>query len=118
VHDRYAFYNIAIQLSGKNYVVRYETQTGFYPAAWKPGNSMQVRQGRGRLYLTGTFCGSTGRNVHRLAGARNGAAVAPSGAPSHRDNGKSFFAGPAEQCHAERVASPGRAANYGGSCST
>ena len=51
VYDHYAFYNITIQLSGKNYVVRYETQTGYYPAAWKPGNPIQVRQGHGRLYL-------------------------------------------------------------------
>ena len=50
VYDHYAFYNIAIQLSGKNYVVPYETQAGYYPAAWKPGNPIQVRQGLGRLY--------------------------------------------------------------------
>jgi hypothetical protein len=51
VYDHYAFYNIAIQLGGKSYVVRYETPTGYYPAAWKPGNPVQVRQGHGRLYL-------------------------------------------------------------------
>jgi hypothetical protein len=51
VYDHYAFYNITIQLSGKNYGVRYETPTGYYPAAWKPGNPIQVRQGHGRLYL-------------------------------------------------------------------
>ena len=50
VYDHYAFYNIAIQLSGKNYVVPYETETGYYPAAWKPGNPIKGRQGRGRLY--------------------------------------------------------------------
>jgi hypothetical protein len=51
VYDHYAFYDITIQSSGDNYVVRYETQTGYYPAAWKPGNPIQVRQGHGRLYL-------------------------------------------------------------------
>ena len=51
VYDHYAFYDITIQWSGNNYVVRYETQTGYYPAAWKPGNPVQVRQGHGRLYL-------------------------------------------------------------------
>jgi hypothetical protein len=51
VYDHYAFYNITVRLSGKNYVVRYETQTGYYPAAWKPGNPIQVRPGHGRLYL-------------------------------------------------------------------
>ena len=45
VYDHYAFYNITLRLSGKNYVVRYETQTGYYPAAWKPGNPIQVRRG-------------------------------------------------------------------------
>ena len=51
VYDHYAFYHITIQLSGKHYVVRYETQTGYYPAAWQPGTPIQVRQGHGRLYL-------------------------------------------------------------------
>ena len=51
VYDHYAFYDITIQWRGKNYVVRYETQTGYYPAAWKPGNPIQVRPGHGRLYL-------------------------------------------------------------------
>ena len=51
VYDHYAFYDITIQWRGKNYVVRYETQTGYYPAAWKPGNPIPVRQGHGRLYL-------------------------------------------------------------------
>jgi hypothetical protein len=51
VYDHYGFYDLTIQLSGKNYVVRYESQTGYYPAAWKPGNPIQVRQGHGRLYL-------------------------------------------------------------------
>jgi hypothetical protein len=51
VYDHYAFYDITIQLSGRNYVARYETQTGYYPAAWKPGNPIHVRQGHGRLYL-------------------------------------------------------------------
>jgi hypothetical protein len=50
VYDRYAFYNIAIQLSGKNDVVPYETGTGCYPAAGKPGNPIQAGQGRGQLY--------------------------------------------------------------------
>jgi hypothetical protein len=51
VYDHYPFYDITIQVSRKNYVVRYETQTDYYPAAWKPGSSIQVRLGHGRLYL-------------------------------------------------------------------
>lgn len=51
VYDHYPFYDITIQLSGKNYVVRYETQTDYYPAAWKPGSPIKVRLGHGRLYL-------------------------------------------------------------------
>jgi hypothetical protein len=50
VYDHYAFYNVAIQLSGKNYGVPYETGTGYYPAAGKPGNPIQVGQGHGQLY--------------------------------------------------------------------
>ena len=49
VYDHYPFYDITIQLSGKNYVVRYETQTDYYPAAWKPGTCIRARVGRGRL---------------------------------------------------------------------
>jgi hypothetical protein len=51
LYDHYPFYDITIQSGGKDYVVRYETQTGYYPAAWKPGSTIQVRRGRGRLYL-------------------------------------------------------------------
>ena len=51
LYDHYPFYDITIQSGGKNYVVRYETQTGYYPTAWKPGSTIQVRLGRGRLYL-------------------------------------------------------------------
>jgi hypothetical protein len=50
VYDHYAFYNVAIQLSGKNYGVPYETGTGYYSAAGKPGNPIQVGQGHGQLY--------------------------------------------------------------------
>jgi hypothetical protein len=51
VYDHYAFYNIAIQLSGKNQLVAYEAGTGYDPAAGKPVNPIQVGQGRGQLYL-------------------------------------------------------------------
>jgi hypothetical protein len=51
LYDHYPFYDITIQLSDKTYVVRYETQTGYYPAAWKPDSAIQVRRAHGRLYL-------------------------------------------------------------------
>jgi hypothetical protein len=51
VYDHYPFYDITIQWGGKNYVVRYETQTDYYPAAWKPGSPIEARLGHGRLYL-------------------------------------------------------------------
>jgi hypothetical protein len=51
IYDRYPFYDLGLELNGVHYTVRYETQTGYYPAAWKPGSSIQVRAGRGRLYL-------------------------------------------------------------------
>ena len=51
VYDGYAFYDLTIELNRSRYIVRYESQTGYYPAAWKPGSTVQVRVGRGRLYL-------------------------------------------------------------------
>ena len=51
IYDHYPFYDLTIQVRGTNYVVRYESQTGYYPSAWKPGNLIRVRPGHGRLYL-------------------------------------------------------------------
>lgn len=52
IYDRYPFYDLSLDLNGKSYTVRYESQTGYYPAAWKEGSTIQVRTGRGRLYLS------------------------------------------------------------------
>jgi hypothetical protein len=51
IYDRYPFYDLNLDLSGAHYTVRYETQTGYYPAAWQAGSSIQVRVAHGRLYL-------------------------------------------------------------------
>lgn len=51
IYDRYPFYDLVVDLAGMTYTVRYESQTGYYPAAWKAGNSVQVRVARGKLYL-------------------------------------------------------------------
>jgi hypothetical protein len=51
IYDHYPFYDLTVALNWKTYVVRYESQTGYFPAAWKPGSVLQVRLGRGRLYL-------------------------------------------------------------------
>ena len=51
IYDHYPFFDLTIRSGDKTYVVRYESQTGYYPAAWKPGNTIQLRSGHGRLYL-------------------------------------------------------------------
>jgi hypothetical protein len=51
IYDRYPFHDLTLELNGMRYTVRYESQTGYYPAAWKPGNTIPVRVGHGRLYL-------------------------------------------------------------------
>jgi hypothetical protein len=52
IYDGYPFYDIKLPLGQKEYVVRYESLTGFYPSSWKVGSSIQVRmQGKGKMYL-------------------------------------------------------------------
>jgi hypothetical protein len=51
IYDRYPFYDLSLDMSGAHYTVRYEAQTGYFPAAWKPGNGIQVRVAHGRLFL-------------------------------------------------------------------
>ncbi|HTD23857.1 MAG TPA: hypothetical protein VK738_14455 [Terriglobales bacterium] len=51
IYDGYAFYDINVQLDNKCYVVRYESQTGYYPSAWQPGNEVKARIESGRIYL-------------------------------------------------------------------
>ena len=51
IYDQYPFHDLTLALNGMTYTVRYESQTGYYPAAWKPGSTIAVRMGHGRLYL-------------------------------------------------------------------
>jgi hypothetical protein len=52
IFDDYPFYDISLLLDSKKYVVRYESMTGYYPSAWKPGSEIRVRlKGKGRMYL-------------------------------------------------------------------
>jgi hypothetical protein len=51
IYDHYPFYDLTIRSGDKIYIVRYESQTSYYPSAWKPGSTIQVRPEHGRLYL-------------------------------------------------------------------
>jgi hypothetical protein len=51
IYDGYPFYDITLALDQKKYVVRYESLTGYYPSKWKAGREIQVRLGKGRIFL-------------------------------------------------------------------
>ena len=52
IYDDYPFYDITLSLEQKEYVVRYESMTGYYPSRWKVGSEIKVRlQGKGKMYL-------------------------------------------------------------------
>jgi len=51
IYDGYPFYDITLALDQKKYVVRYESMTGYYPSKWKAGREIQVRLGKGRIFL-------------------------------------------------------------------
>src|SRR5262249_49412190 len=51
VFDRRPVYDLTIAVDGKEYTVRYESNNGYYPAAWKQGNDVQVRRLKGRFKL-------------------------------------------------------------------
>jgi hypothetical protein len=51
VYDGYPFYDIEVQLGGECYVARFESQTGYYPANWKPSSTVQARMDSGQIYL-------------------------------------------------------------------
>jgi hypothetical protein len=42
---------MTIAVDGKEYIVRYESNTGYYPDAWKQGNDIQVKRLKGRFKL-------------------------------------------------------------------
>src|SRR5260370_35484009 len=51
IYDGYPFYDINVQMDNKGYVVRYESQTGYHPSAWQPGNEVKARIESVRIYL-------------------------------------------------------------------
>jgi hypothetical protein len=52
IYDDYPFFDISLAVGSKQYVVRYESLTGYYPSAWQQGSEIQVRkQVRGRMIL-------------------------------------------------------------------
>jgi hypothetical protein len=51
IYDGYPFYDITLQVDGKNYIVRYDNMGGYYPSAWKPGNEVKVRVDHGKMYI-------------------------------------------------------------------
>jgi hypothetical protein len=52
IYDRYPVYDITLQVGEKNYIVRYESVSGYYPNAWNAGNTIQVKKERGRFLLS------------------------------------------------------------------
>jgi hypothetical protein len=51
VYDRYPYYDMRVQVGSDCYVVRFESQTGYYPANWKQDSTVQARMANGVLYL-------------------------------------------------------------------
>jgi hypothetical protein len=52
IYDGYPFYDITLALNQKQYVVRYESMTGYYPSNWKAGREIKVRLGgKGKMFL-------------------------------------------------------------------
>ena len=51
VFDGNPVYDITIQWNNKQYLVRYESLTGYYPKAWEIGNEIPVKKERGRFIL-------------------------------------------------------------------
>ena len=51
IYDGYPVYDITMEVGKKVYVVRYESFTGFYPRAWRPGSEIPVKKERGQFVL-------------------------------------------------------------------
>jgi hypothetical protein len=51
IYDGRPFYDLTLVFGAKKYLVRYESETGYYPSAWKVGSQIEVRRQRGRFIL-------------------------------------------------------------------
>jgi len=49
--DGYPFYDIVLERKGKNYAVRYESQTGYYPEYWDVGKVIHVQRESGAFRI-------------------------------------------------------------------
>jgi len=52
IFDGYPFYDLTLKWNGKNYVVRYESMTGYYPKTWDVGKEIPVKHERGQFILS------------------------------------------------------------------
>jgi hypothetical protein len=51
IYDGRPFFDLTLIVGEKKYLVRYESETGYYPSAWKVGSEIQVKKQRGRFIL-------------------------------------------------------------------
>lgn len=51
IYDGRPFYDMTLAVGEKKYLVRYESETGYYPSAWKVGSEIQVKKQRGSFIL-------------------------------------------------------------------
>jgi hypothetical protein len=51
IYDDRPVYDITIKVAQKNYTVRYESYSGYYPSAWKVGSEIKIRKERGQFVL-------------------------------------------------------------------
>jgi hypothetical protein len=51
IYEDRPIYDITIQVSGKQYIVRYIPGRDYYPDGWKPGLEVQVKQEKHRFFL-------------------------------------------------------------------
>ena len=51
IYDGYPVYDITIRADGRDYLVRYESLTGYYPSAWNVGSEIKVKQEHGQFIL-------------------------------------------------------------------
>ena len=51
IYDGRPVYDITLAVEGKEYIVRYESNTGYYPAAWQTGKEIPVKKLKGRFML-------------------------------------------------------------------
>jgi hypothetical protein len=51
IYDGRPFYDLTLVLGDKKYLVRYESQTGYYPSAWQARSEIKVKKQKGKFIL-------------------------------------------------------------------